>query len=55
LGEAHHQYRHDISTEHILKRLDEGATKVLVAKELGVSPTFIHRRLNQARAQGVVA
>lgn len=46
---AYHQYQHDISTEWILERLDEGWTKVAVAKELGKSPTFVHRRVNQAR------
>jgi len=45
----HHMYRGDISTEAILKRLSEGATKVEIAQELGVSPTFVHRRVAQAR------
>lgn len=49
MGSTHHQYRHDISTDHILARLAEGATKAAVAEELGVSPTFVHRRLRQAR------
>ena len=46
---AHHKYREDISTEAILKRLAEGATKVEIAQELGVSSTFVHRRVGQAR------
>jgi hypothetical protein len=46
---SHHQYRGDISTEAILKRLSEGATKVEIAQELGVSSTFVHRRVGQAR------
>lgn len=49
LGDTHHQYRHDISTEWILQKLDEGWTKVAIAKELGKSSTFVHRRVNQAR------
>lgn len=48
-GDTHHQYDHDISTEWILAKLDEGWTKVAIAKELGKSPTFVHRRVNQAR------
>ena len=48
LGATHHQYRHDISTADILERLGQGATKVAIARELGVSPTFVHRRLAQA-------
>jgi len=51
-GSTHHQYRHDISTAFILQRLAEGRTKVQVAEELGVSPTFIHRRLNQEGLTG---
>lgn len=52
LGSTHHQYRHDISTAFILQRLAEGRTRVQVAAELGVSPTFIHRRLNQEGLKG---
>lgn len=52
LGADHHQFRQDISTDVILQRLGEGLTKVDVAKELGVSSTFIHRRLNQAKLVG---
>jgi len=46
-GATHHQYRHDIPTDFILARLAEGSTKVAIAKELGVSPTFVHRRIKQ--------
>jgi NUMOD3 motif len=49
LGDTHHQYRQDISTEWILAKLDEGWTKVAIAKELGKSSTFVHRRVAQAR------
>jgi hypothetical protein len=51
LGEKHHQYRHGISTEWIFARLDEGWTKVAIAKELGVSPTFVHRRIRPGAYQ----
>jgi DNA-binding transcriptional regulator LsrR (DeoR family) len=54
LGETHHQYRHDISTEAILQRLSEGATKAQIALELGVAHTFVHRRVKQARSAGQV-
>lgn len=47
-GSTHHQYRHDISTDAILQKLASGQSKVEIAEELGVSPTFVHRRLNQA-------
>lgn len=50
-GSTHHQYRHDISTKDILHKLDDGQTKVEIAAALGVSPTFIHRRLNQVGRQ----
>lgn len=52
LGSSHHQFRGDISTDHILQRLREGATKEDVAQELGVSRTFVHRRINQAKREG---
>lgn len=51
-GSSHHQFRHDISTKYILQRVAEGTSKVSLAEELGVSSTFIHRRLNQARRAG---
>lgn len=54
LGATHHQYRGDISTDFILQRIAEGWTKVQVAEELGVSSTFIHRRLNQAGLTGEI-
>jgi len=57
MGDAHHNRRHDISTEVILQRLAEGLTKVAVARELNVSPTFIHRRIAEARrlaAEGTI-
>jgi uncharacterized protein (DUF433 family) len=47
----HHQWRPDISSDHILKRLAEGATKQQIAKELGVSHTFVHRRLGVLRRE----
>jgi len=50
-GSTHHQYRHDISTDAILQKLASGQSKVEIAEELGVSPTFVHRRLNQAGRQ----
>ena len=53
VGAVHHQYRHDISTDLILARLAEGSTKVAIAKELGVSPTFVHRRLKQPERRDV--
>lgn len=52
VGDSHPEYRHDISTEDILRRLAGGQTKVEVAQALGVSPTFVHRRLNQAGLRG---
>ncbi len=57
MGAAHHNRRHDISTEVILQRLAGGFTKVAVAKELGISPTFVHRRIAEAQklaAEGAV-
>lgn len=48
-GAEHHGFRHDIKTDDILKQLMQGLTKVAVAKALGVSPTFIHRRIAQIR------
>jgi len=50
-GSTHPQYRHDISTDDILQRLSNGQSKVEIAVALGVSPTFIHRRLNQLGRQ----
>ena len=50
-GEQHHSFRHDISTDDIFARLALGKTKVQVAAELGVSPTFVHRRIAQARGR----
>lgn len=52
LGSSHHQFRDDISTDLILQRLRGGLTKVQVAEELGVAPTFVHRRINQAKREG---
>jgi DNA invertase Pin-like site-specific DNA recombinase len=51
-GLKHPQYRNDIPTDFILQRLAKGRTKVQVAEELGVSATFIHRRLNQVGLTG---
>ena len=51
-GATHHQYRHYISTDDILHRLADSQSKVEIAAALGVSPTFIHRRLGQARRAG---
>lgn len=44
-GSEHGLFRHDISTEAIISAVASGKTKVQIAKELGVSPTFVHRRL----------
>lgn len=44
-GAAHPAYRHDISTEEICKRIDGGETKAAIARDLGVTRTFINRRL----------
>lgn len=52
LGSSHHQFRDDVSTDYILQRLNAGLSKVQVAEELGVSGTFIHRRLKQAKTAG---
>lgn len=52
MGKVHHNFRADISTGFILQRLAEGATKVAIAEELGVSPTFIHRRIARHRRAG---
>jgi hypothetical protein len=52
LGASHHQFRADISTDYILHQLCAGYSKVQVAAELGVSNTFIHRRLAQAKKVG---
>lgn len=53
LKHEHHAYRADISTAEILRRLTLGQTKVQIAGDLGVSPTFIHRRLAEARRDGL--
>lgn len=52
-GEAHSQFRDDISTGYILKRLGEGAFKAEIARELGVAHTFVHRRVAQAKKAGL--
>ncbi len=52
LGEEHHGYRHDIPTHEIVRLLGEGMTKVQVAAHFAVSPTFIHRRIAEARRHG---
>jgi hypothetical protein len=52
MGAAHHNRRHDIPTDHILQRLAEGHMKVEIAAELGVSKTFVHRRIAEARRAG---
>jgi len=51
-GAAHHNRRHDISTGLIIQRLSEGFMKVEIAAELGVSKTFVHRRIAEARRAG---
>lgn len=51
-GQNHHAWRSDLSTSEILSLLSQGLTKVEVAKQLGVSATFIHRRLAPLRAGG---
>lgn len=48
-GSSHPAFRHDITTEYIVGQLKSGRTKVEVARELGVSPTFIHRRIREHR------
>ena len=48
-GRKHTQWRDDIDTETILKRIREGAKRQDIAKELGISPTFLGRRLNVHR------
>jgi hypothetical protein len=53
LKDAHFAYRHDIRTSEILRLLENGSSKVAIAKHFGVSPTFIHRRLDEARRDGV--
>jgi hypothetical protein len=53
-GDKHGCYRHEISTDLILQRIKEGFTKTSIAAELGVSSTFIHRRLNQHRKSNQV-
>jgi hypothetical protein len=52
-GSNHPGYRHDISTVNILHLLSGGMTKVQVAAQLGVSSGFIHRRLRQAKEDGL--
>lgn len=54
LGKQHHQYRHDISPDYILQRLSEGATKVQIAAELGVTRTLVLQRVQQALGAGRV-
>ena len=53
VGAEHHQFRSDISTMAIVELVLSGRSKVDIAADLNVSPTFIHRRLNQARAAGI--
>lgn len=53
VGSQHHQYRPDVSTADILRMILEGMAKVEVARQLGVAPTFVHRRLKQAQRAGV--
>lgn len=53
VGEGHHQFRDDISTAYILRRLGEGAFKAEIARELNVAHTFIHRRVAQAKKAGL--
>lgn len=53
LKENHFAYRHDIQTTEILRLLGEGKTKVQVAMHFKVSPTFVHRRLSEARRDGL--
>ena len=49
VGSSHHAFRHDITTEYIVGQLKSGRTKVEVARDLGVSPTFVHRRIREHR------
>jgi hypothetical protein len=54
LKNKHFAYRHDIQTSEILRLLESGMTKVQIATHFGTSPTFVHRRLNEARRDGLV-
>ncbi len=50
-GEAHPMFRHDISTADLVARLSApGMTVAQLARDMGLSRTFIHRRL-KARTQ----
>jgi predicted transcriptional regulator len=53
LGPLHPAYRRDISTDAILEKLRSGCSRKQVAGELGVTPRFICKRLQQARNAGV--
>jgi hypothetical protein len=53
LKDKHFAYRHDISTAEILRLLENGLTKVQVAAHFETSTTFIHRRLREARRDGL--
>lgn len=51
-GEKHPAFRHDIDTGWILAQVAAGKTKTSIAEELGVSTTFVHRRIRQAQCEG---
>lgn len=53
-GPKHPQYRSDLSTDLILQRLQEGASRKQVAEELGTTQRFIGKRLQQAERAGAV-
>jgi transposase-like protein len=53
LKEEHFAYRHDITTAEILRLLEGGMSKVQIAAHFEVSPTFVHRRLKEAKRDGL--
>jgi hypothetical protein len=50
-GSSHPQFRRDFPTDLILRRLEMGVTKAQAARDLGVSRTFLHRRLKAYRRE----
>jgi DNA-binding CsgD family transcriptional regulator len=51
-GSKHPNYRHDLSTDYILSRINSGIPRAQVADELGISVRLVNRRVELARRLG---